>query len=143
VSSVLLFTIPNVPKESRSKLSVTTVTFIPLGIAMNLAIGTIVHLLKVPLYLDAIGTILVTLLLGLRAGVITEVSSFLLVGILTNPVLPWFSLTRAAIAAYTHYLANRRCFATVLRTALSGLGLGVIAGIVSAPIIASRPSGST
>ena len=37
---------------------------IALGAALNFSIGTIVYLIKLPIFLDSIGTILVALLLG-------------------------------------------------------------------------------
>src|SRR5690242_18479992 len=78
------------------------VTLVPLGIALDLALGTIVHTLKLPVYVDAVGTIAVTLLAGMRAGILVGVASFLLGGLLVNPVLPWFCGTQAAIAVYVH-----------------------------------------
>lgn len=112
-----------------------TLALIPLGIALNLTLGTLVHTLKLPVYVDAVGTIAVTLLVGLRAGVAVGVLSFLLGGVLTNPVLPWFSGTQAAIAIYTYLVGNKGGFRTLPRTIISGIGLGVMAGIVSAPVI--------
>ncbi len=119
------------------------IAFVPLGIALNLAIGTVTHLLKIPLYLDAIGTIVVTVLLGWQAGILTGVGSFLLGGVLTNPVLPWFSGTQAAIAVYTHLIAKRGGFKGYKRVVLSGLGLGVVAAAVSAPVITYLFAGIT
>lgn len=112
-----------------------SLAFIPLGIALNLSIGTITHLLRLPFYLDAIGTIVVTVLVGLRAGLVSGVGSFLLGGMLTNPVLPWFSGTQAAIALYAHFATKVGGFKSYGRILLSGLGLGVVAGVVSAPVI--------
>ena len=106
-------------------------------------IGTVVHALRLPVYLDAIGTIVVTLLAGWRAGIMTGVASFLLGGVLTNPVLPWFSGTQAAIAVYVWTISKFGGFKTVPRTALSGIGLGVVAGVMSAPIIAYLFGGVT
>ena len=40
------------------------IALIPIGIGLNLGIGVIIHLLKLPIYLDAIGTIIITLLIG-------------------------------------------------------------------------------
>ena len=108
---------------------------IPLGIAFNLAIGAVVRALQLPIYVDAVGTILITLIAGIRAGAITGVASFLLGGILVSPVLPYFSGTQAAIAIYTGLVARRGGFRTIPRTILAGIGLGVVAGIVSAPVI--------
>jgi energy-coupling factor transport system substrate-specific component len=109
-------------------------TLIPLGIALNLALGTIVQALKLPVYVDSVGTITVTLLVGLRAGILTGVLSFLIGGIL-NPVLPWFCGTQAAIAIYAHFAARYGWFRTTPRTVAAGIGLGVVAGVVSAPVI--------
>jgi len=108
---------------------------IPLGIALNLAVGTIISILKIPIYMDAVGTIIVTLLAGLGAGIATGVLSFIIGGVLTNPVLPYFAGTQAVIAIYVYFLAKHAAFSTTFKTILSGIGLGVIAGIVSAPII--------
>lgn len=108
---------------------------IPFGIALNLAIGTLVHALKLPVYVDSVGTIAVTLLVGMRAGILVGVLSFLLGGLLVNPVLPYFCGTQAAIAIYTHIVAKLGCFRRLGSTILAGIGLGVVAGIVSAPVI--------
>jgi energy-coupling factor transport system substrate-specific component len=116
---------------------------IPLGIALNLALGTLIHTLKLPIYLDAVGTIVVTLIAGLRAGILVGVLSFCIGGVLTNPVLPWFSGTQAAIALYVHIIAKRGGFRTNLRTVLTGAGLGIIAAVVSAPIIVMLFGGVT
>jgi energy-coupling factor transport system substrate-specific component len=116
---------------------------IPIGIALNLSIGTLVHTLKLPVYVDAVGTIAVTLLVGLRAGIIVGVLSFLIGGVLTNPVLPWFSGTQAVIAIYTHIAGRRGWFRSVPTTIATGIGLGIVAGVVSAPVIAILFGGVT
>ena len=60
----------NTPAPNQPNLSPTTaaLALVPLGVLLNLGIGTIVHLLKLPLFVDAVGTILVTLLIGWRWG---------------------------------------------------------------------------
>lgn len=108
---------------------------VPLGVLLNLGIGTIVHLLKLPIFLDAIGTILVTLLIGWRWGAVTGVLSFLIGGLLVNPVMPWFCGTQIVIAAMTGLLASKGGFRSVPRVIGSGILIGVAAGIASAPII--------
>ena len=116
---------------------------VPLGIALNLALGTFVSIVKIPIYVDAVGTIIVSILLGPWAGVVTGVGSFLLGGALTNPVLPWFSGTQAVIALYAAFAARRGWFGSTPRTIASGIGLGIIAGVVSAPVIAYLFGGIT
>lgn len=110
-------------------------TLVPMGIALNLSLGTLVHALRLPVYLDEVGTVCVTLLVGLRAGLAVGILSFLIGGPLTNPVLPWFTGTQIAVALYTHFLGRRGFIRTLRRTILSGIGLGILAGVVSAPVV--------
>jgi energy-coupling factor transport system substrate-specific component len=121
--------------EPRSSDSALVFAVVPIGVAVNLALGTIVRALHAPVYLDATGTIAVTVLIGFRAGALAGVLSFLIGGVTVNPVLPWFSGTQVAIAAYAYYAGRLGAYKTLLRTVLAGLGLGVVAGVVSAPVI--------
>lgn len=116
---------------------------IPVGIVINLSIGTLVSILKLPLFVDATGTILVTLLLGIRAGVITGVLSFLIGGLLVNPVMPWFCGTQAAIAVFVGLMARAGFFRSFWRVIICGIGLGVVAATVSAPVIVKLFGGIT
>lgn len=108
---------------------------IPLGIVLNLGIGTIATTLKLPVYVDAIGTILMTILLGMRAGVVVGVLSFLIGGILTNPALPYFCGTQACIAIFIGLMARYGALHTLWGRIGIGILLGIIAAIVSAPVI--------
>ncbi len=109
---------------------------IPVGIAMNIALGGVVNALKLPIYLDAIGTIVITLLVGWRAGVIVGVISFLLASVLISPVYVYFVGTQCAIAIYVSLVANYlRAFSRLWKVVVAGIGLGILAGVVSAPVI--------
>lgn len=110
-------------------------SLIPIGIAINIVVGFIATTLKLPIYLDAIGTIIVTILGGLVPGILTGILSFLLGGLLTNPVLPYFILTQAVIAIYLYHTLNNGWYKKILHQVLCGIGLGIVAGIVSAPVI--------
>lgn len=112
-----------------------TLALIPLGIGINIGVGALMFALKLPIYLDAIGTILITILLGWRAGIITGVLSFVLTSILINPLAIYFIGTQAAIAIYIHWVAQRGGFSNLLKTILSGIGLGIVSAIISAPVI--------
>lgn len=115
---------------------INSALLIPIGIALNLAIGTVVHLLKLPIFLDAIGTIVVTVLAGITAGIITGVGSFVLAGILVNPAYPWFSGTQVVIAVFVRIVAQRGGYKTVYWRVVFGLLLGILTGIASAPVTA-------
>ncbi|MBK6793312.1 MAG: hypothetical protein IPG80_12440 [Anaerolineales bacterium] len=49
----------------------TTWVLIPIAIAINVAVGQIVLVLKLPVFLDSIGTVLVAVLCGPWAGALT------------------------------------------------------------------------
>ncbi len=78
----------------RIRKDFTTITWvmIPVAIAINMALGFIVFSLKIPfLYLDSIGTILVGLLCGPIAGLLTGALSNFAWGLLGNPgYVPYF-----------------------------------------------------
>jgi energy-coupling factor transport system substrate-specific component len=108
---------------------------IPLGVALNLALGSLVQWLKLPIYVDAIGTIAVTMLVGLRAGIIAGVLGNVLPSVLgINPNLWAFSGTQAMIAIFTHIVATRGAFSSYWKLILAGLGMGVVSALVSAPV---------
>jgi len=54
---------------------------IPVAIAINIAIGQLVYTLKVPLYLDSIGTIFVGAVAGPIAGLVTGALTNLIWGL--------------------------------------------------------------
>lgn len=133
-----------------SKLSPVALSTIPVLLALNVVTGVVVGALKLPVYLDAIGTCLAALLLyplgvpGLLAAIAVGVGSFIISGALFNPVLFWFTGTQAVIAIYA-YLAFARHLRskpnpTLKRTlAISifhGIVLGLICAIVNAPVVA-------
>src|ERR1044071_999099 len=119
------------------------VAIIPVGILLNLGIGTLVHLLRLPLFVDGVGTVVVTLLLGIPARITAGVLSFLIGGLLVNPVLPYFCETQAAIAIFVGLMARAGFFGSVPKTILTGVLLGVVAATISAPVIVKLYGGIT
>jgi energy-coupling factor transport system substrate-specific component len=132
---------------------------IALCAALNFSIGSIVYLIKLPIYLDSIGTILCALLLfpDRRAGFVcawmSGALSIVLSALLINPFVPWFELTDVAIALFSAFATARA--AEVFRARpihaptfvgnvlLYGIATGVIAAIVSAPVVAYLFGGVT
>ncbi|MCC8147207.1 MAG: hypothetical protein LIO93_12415 [Bacteroidales bacterium] len=109
-------------------------TFIPLAIAINVALGAIVKALNMPLYIDSIGTILATLLFGWKKGAIVGVLGFVILTIFNHPFAVYFSLTQVIIALYIDYAGRKGWFKNALSTIGTGVILGVITAIASAPV---------
>jgi energy-coupling factor transport system substrate-specific component len=133
---------PEVGYNSKQSLQ-REIPLIAFGILINLVPAAIVSTLKLPIYVDAVGTVLITIALGLRAGILTGVISFLVGGITQNPVMPFFAGTQAVIAVYVHIAAQRGWFKSVSRIIPAGIGLGIIAAVVSAPVIVRLFGGLT
>lgn len=87
----------------RGGLNSTALALIPLAIAINIAGGQLVKVLKLPIYLDSIGTVLTGALLGPWIGLIT--------GVLSNTIwtligLDQFALSFAPVAGIIGLLAG-------------------------------------
>jgi len=78
----------NIKKE----FSTRTLVLIPIAIAINIAIGQLVYYLKLPIYLDSIGTVLVGALVGPWAGAVTGGLANLLWGVVPPPLQNAYSV---------------------------------------------------
>ena len=76
-------------RRIQKEFSTMTWVLIPVGIAINGVLGYIVGQLKLPVFLDSIGTVLVAVLCGPWAGALTGALSNFVIGILTNPTDWW------------------------------------------------------
>ncbi len=95
----------------RGGLNSTALALIPLAIAINIAIGQLVAVLKLPLYLDSIGTVLTGALLGPWVGLITGALSniiWTLLGI--NPPAWWFAHVAAIIGLIAGFAGRAHLF---------------------------------
>jgi energy-coupling factor transport system substrate-specific component len=120
-------------------------------IALNVAIGTLVYLLKLPLYLDSAGIMLAALLIpgsrfhAFTFSAIVGAVSFTIFGVLASPFEPWFIGTAIAGALYGSFVVRGRVTDLIDGTAptarfvgkllLFGIGWGIVAAVVSAPVV--------
>jgi hypothetical protein len=115
-----------------------TITLIPLAIAINVVLGqTVASALKVPVYLDSIGTILVGVLAGPFAGAATGLLSnlawtFLLAG---TPFGSPFAWPFAIVAAEIGLLAGLFGYVGVFRSRPNASPGKFLAGIVVALVV--------
>lgn len=139
------------PVGDKGMLTTPRLVAIALCAALNFAIGNIVYLIKLPIYLDSIGTILCALLIfpdrlaAIACGFIAGFISAILTGLILNPFLPWFSLTILAIAAVSALLTARAtetfrarplpAVPFVAKVLLYGIITGIVSAVVSAPVV--------
>jgi energy-coupling factor transport system substrate-specific component len=108
---------------------------IRLGVAVNLVIGQIVAVLLLPVFLDAVGTMLVAALIGPRAAIIAGLTSQVLAAVLSGNFawLP-FGIVQVVIALYAALAASVGAFRRLSTALPAGVLLGALSGATAAPI---------
>lgn len=112
-------------------------------VALNLVIGSLVSFLKIPIYLDSLGIVLATLLIGWHHGILCAILTVGIGFFLINPYLPAYIFTSLAIATTVYFLRKINFFSSCFKTIISGLIIAVISATFSAPITAFLFEGST
>jgi energy-coupling factor transport system substrate-specific component len=131
-------------EQLRKDFSTVTIALMVVALAINIVVGTIVFQTKVPfLYLDSIGTILVGLVAGPWAGLVTGVLSNLLWGLLGNPGYVPYAPIAGVIGLLAGLFGGMGWFKTWWRWLLGGLITGLLAALLSAPITAYLYGGVT
>jgi energy-coupling factor transport system substrate-specific component len=92
-----------------------TLSLMAVAIAINIALGSVTALLRLPLYLDSVGTVLVGALAGPWAGALTGLLSDLVWSLLpipggAGPATAFFAPVAAAIGLMAGFWASRGVF---------------------------------
>ena len=131
-----------IARRSRD-LPTATLTLMPVAIAINIAVGSIAFALRLPIYLDSIGTVLVGVLAGPWAGALTGLLSNLIWSILpipggAGPTAAFFAPVAGVIGLMAGFWANRGVFRLRADDARVGGFLALAAGHRRAPRSRSR-----
>jgi energy-coupling factor transport system substrate-specific component len=118
----------------RTELAGPAIPFIAFAIALNLTVGQITIALKIPLYLDSIGTILAAVLIGPYAGILAGSIANVMAAAVGNPTMMFFIPVVVAIGAFTGFVANKGWFKRWYLCVIGGILQGVVAAAISAPI---------
>lgn len=113
-----------------------TLVMIPVAIAINIVVGQLVFAIKLPLYLDSIGTVLVGVLAGPWAGALTGLVGIIVWGFLGNVTFVPFAAVAALIGILAGLFSETGWMKEIGRVILAGLITGLVAALVSAPIAA-------
>ncbi|HLC02884.1 MAG TPA: hypothetical protein VJK02_07595 [Anaerolineales bacterium] len=128
----------------RRDFNTVTLVLIPLAIAINIAVGQLVVAAKVPLYLDSIGTVLVGLLAGPWAGLVTGLLANVIWGLSgLNTFATPFAIVAGVIGMMAGLFGGWRWFKRVWLWLIGGVLTGVVAALLSAPISAYLFGGVT
>lgn len=114
--------------------STTTIVLMSVAIVINMVAGQLVSLLKLPVFLDSIGTVLVGLLAGPLAGGITGLVTNLIWGMMSSPVAAAFSPVAMTIGIIAGICAQYGLFRTWWLAIISGVIITIFNAIVAVPI---------
>lgn len=123
-------------------LSTLNILIIPIAVAINFVGSNIAVTLKLPMYLDAIGTIFGAILCGPLIGGIIGCITNLVTGI-TNPMSLAFMPTSIILGMLTGYLSKHKMFSNIFKICISVILMSLISIVISAPIIVYLYGGIT
>ena len=117
----------------KNDFSMLALLTMPIAVAVNIVGGQLHHALSIPLYLDTIGTIFVSMLCGPWVGALTGLISNL-INAISNPTYIPFSLVSIAVGLVAGFLARAKMFDTWWKIVISILITALTSTIVAAPI---------
>jgi len=120
-------------------LSTATLALMAVAIGINIAVGAIVVVLRLPIYLDSIGTVLVGVLAGPWAGALTGLLANLIWAILpvpggAGPTIAFFAPVAAVIGLMAGFWAGRGAFQLRADDERVGSFLALAAGVAAAAV---------
>ena len=126
----------------KTDFTMLSLLLIPIAVAVNFVGGQLAVVLKLPLYLDTIGTILVAMLCGPWVGGLAGLVTNLILGI-TNPVFFAFAIVNVVVGVVTGFLARYDYFSVWWKWIISMVLMALASLITAAPIVVMMFGGIT
>lgn len=115
-------------------LSTAALVLIPAAIGINYLGKLFAGLLKLPLWLDAIGTVLASMLGGPVIGAISGVVNNVIYGLTVDPISLVYAITSGVIGLVVGAMAYKGWIENIQKALIVGVVVGIIAAIVSTPL---------
>ena len=129
-------------KSIKEDFSLMAILLIPVAVAINFTGFGIVKVLQLPIFLDSIGTVFISLIAGPWIGITTAVITSLITGSF-SPEYFAFMPVAIIMALGMGFLARFKMKNIVIKTFVCAFCLVFIAIVVSAPIIVLVYGGNT
>lgn len=111
-----------------------TLVLVVICIAVNIALGQLVSMMKLPIFLDSIGTILAALLMGPWVGMATGLCTNLFWGVFSGPIAAAFAPVSMVIGLSVGLLARYGMFRSLPKAFISGIVVTICVTLVATPI---------
>ena len=128
---------------SVSKLSSYNLAFMVICIAINMVAGQAASMLKLPIFLDSIGTVLCAILAGPWMAIATGLLTNLLWGLLTGPIAAAFAPVAMMIGLSAGLLARAGWFNNLPKVVVSSVVITLALTLVAIPIRSYLFGGAT
>ncbi len=116
------------------KFNTATLVLIPAAIGINYLGKLFAGLLKLPLWLDSIGTCLAAILAGPIVGAICGAANNIIYGLTMDPISTVYALTNIGIGIAVGILSYKGFMKHIIGAILTGIIVGVIAVVISTPL---------
>ncbi|XEI31623.1 ECF transporter S component [Aeromonas veronii] len=128
---------------SVNKLSSYNLAFMVICIAINMVAGQAVSMLKLPIFLDSIGTVLCAILAGPWMAIATGLLTNLLWGLLTGPIAAAFAPVAMMIGLSAGLMARAGWFNNLPKVIVSSVVITLALTLVAIPIRSYLFGGAT
>ena len=116
------------------KISTAAIVLIPAAIGINYLGKLFAGLLKLPVWLDSIGTVLASMLAGPVIGAASGIINNLVYGLTVDPISTVYAITSGAIGLIVGIMAYKGWIANVQKAIVIGFVVGFSAAIISTPL---------
>ncbi|MCX7904194.1 MAG: ECF transporter S component [Caloramator sp.] len=116
------------------KFSTAALVLIPAAVGINYIGKLFAGLLKLPLWLDSIGTMLASMLAGPIIGALSGAINNIIYGLTMDPISFVYAITSIAIGITVGVLMFKGLIKNVYLAILSGIIVALVAAVVSTPI---------
>lgn len=123
-----------------SKMNKLTIFLIPIGIAVNVVGGQLAILLKLPLFLDSIGTFVIGAVCGGVPGALVGLGCGLINAISLPTLLP-YTIIGVLFGFLASFLAKKNMFSSLWKAVVNGVLVALIATGIAVPITATLYGG--
>lgn len=118
----------------KAQFSTKSLVLIPIAVGINLIGGTLCSALKLPLFMDMIGTILSACLAGPWVAALVGLLTNIFLALVSNPVYLPYSLVSICCGLVTGYMVKAGLFKKVWGVVLTWLACTLVSVIIASTI---------
>lgn len=133
----------SVGQRLKDQFSTKSLVLIPIAVGINLIGGTLCSTLKLPLFMDMIGTILSAVLAGPWVAALVGLLTNIFLALIANPVYLPYSLVGIGCGLVTGYMVRAGLFKKVWGVVLTWLACTLVSVIIASTITVILFGGAT